>query len=103
MEDFEELENKLSHKAPLIYNHVNQFSQTPKINPTQIPFPQPPFFPLTTQTLRQELEAARASGGLDKNDQIYVKNVKQGRDKYKTLKQIRQGNTKIRIETFESM
>lgn len=34
---------------------------------------------------------------------LHAENVKQGRDKYKTLKQIRQGNTKKRIDEFESM
>lgn len=37
------------------------------------------------------------------NDLIHAENVKQGRDKYKTLRQIRQGNTKQRIDEFESM
>lgn len=55
------------------------------------------------KSLRQELEGSRNANEMTSNDQIYVKNVKQGRDKYKTLKQIRQGNTKIRIETFESL
>ncbi|KAM3866846.1 moesin-like [Diretmus argenteus] len=37
------------------------------------------------------------------NDLIHADNVKAGRDKYKTLRQIRQGNTKQRIDEFESM
>ncbi|KAM7418040.1 hypothetical protein PAMA_017602 [Pampus argenteus] len=37
------------------------------------------------------------------NDLIHAENVKAGRDKYKTLRQIRQGNTKQRIDEFESM
>ncbi|XP_020778213.1 radixin-like [Boleophthalmus pectinirostris] len=36
-------------------------------------------------------------------DLIHAENVKAGRDKYKTLRQIRQGNTKQRIDEFESM
>ncbi|XP_033948913.1 moesin-like isoform X2 [Pseudochaenichthys georgianus] len=37
------------------------------------------------------------------NDLIHAENVKAGRDKYKTLRQIRQGNTKQRIDEFECM
>ena len=36
-------------------------------------------------------------------DLLHAENVKQGRDKYKTLRQIRQGNTKSRVEQFENM
>ncbi|XP_072295952.1 moesin-like isoform X2 [Eucyclogobius newberryi] len=36
-------------------------------------------------------------------DLIHAENVKAGRDKYKTLRQIRQGNTKQRIDEFECM
>ncbi|ESO04791.1 hypothetical protein HELRODRAFT_111783 [Helobdella robusta] len=42
-------------------------------------------------------------GELTRNDLIYRLNASQGRDKYKTLKELRQGNTKIRVELFESM
>jgi hypothetical protein len=38
-----------------------------------------------------------------REDTIHQENVKEGRDKYKTLKQIRQGNTKKRIDEFESI
>ncbi|XP_076466543.1 moesin-like [Babylonia areolata] len=38
-----------------------------------------------------------------RNDELHEENVRQGRDKYKTLKQIRQGNTKRRVDEFESM
>lgn len=34
---------------------------------------------------------------------LHAENVKAGRDKYKTLQQIRQGNTKQRIDEFECM
>uniref|UniRef100_A0A2K5SBQ5 Radixin n=3 Tax=Cebidae TaxID=9498 RepID=A0A2K5SBQ5_CEBIM len=37
------------------------------------------------------------------NDVLHAENVKAGRDKYKTLRQIRQGNTKQRIDEFEAM
>nr|CAB3265510.1 ERM ezrin/radixin/moesin (ERM)-like protein [Phallusia mammillata] len=36
-------------------------------------------------------------------DLIHTENVKAGRDKYKTLKQIRSGNTRHRIDEFECM
>ncbi|EDV24958.1 uncharacterized protein TRIADDRAFT_25177, partial [Trichoplax adhaerens] len=36
-------------------------------------------------------------------DHLHAENVKQGRDKYKTLKQIRQGNTKKRVNDFEQL
>ncbi|XP_002160112.1 radixin isoform X2 [Hydra vulgaris] len=36
-------------------------------------------------------------------DILHEGNLKEGRDKYKTLRQIRQGNTKHRIDEFESM
>ncbi|WAR09124.1 RADI-like protein [Mya arenaria] len=38
-----------------------------------------------------------------RNDALHAENVKQGRDKYKTLKQIRAGNTKKRVDEFESI
>ncbi|XP_060562932.1 radixin-like isoform X1 [Ruditapes philippinarum] len=37
------------------------------------------------------------------NDILHAENVKQGRDKYKTLKQIRSGNTKNRVDQFEML
>lgn len=36
-------------------------------------------------------------------DNLHNENVKAGRDKYKTLKQIRLGNTKQRIDEFEAL
>ena len=36
-------------------------------------------------------------------DQLNAENRRAGRDKFKSLKQIRQGNTKRRIEEFEVM
>ena len=38
-----------------------------------------------------------------RSDQLHKANVTQGRDKYKTLKQIRQGNTKSRVDQFENL
>ena len=36
-------------------------------------------------------------------DVLHGENVKAGRDKYKTLKQIRSGNTKSRVDQFEML
>ena len=38
-----------------------------------------------------------------KNDMLHQENVKMGRDKYKTLREIRKGNTMRRVDYFENM
>ncbi|XP_066505445.1 moesin b isoform X2 [Hoplias malabaricus] len=53
--------------------------------------------------LSSELAEARDDSKKTENDLIHAENVRLGRDKYKTLRQIRQGNTKQRIDEFESM
>lgn len=55
------------------------------------------------QFLSSELAEAVDESKRTPNDLIHAENVKAGRDKYKTLRQIRQGNTKQRIDEFESM
>ncbi|KAG8554104.1 hypothetical protein GDO81_003663 [Engystomops pustulosus] len=55
------------------------------------------------QLLSSELEQARDETKKTANDLLHAENVRVGRDKYKTLRQIRQGNTKQRIDEFESM
>eukprot|EP00070_Physeter_catodon_P043699 XP_028350593.1 ezrin isoform X3 [Physeter catodon] len=55
------------------------------------------------RTLTSELSQARDENKRTHNDIIHNENVRQGRDKYKTLRQIRQGNTKQRIDEFEAM
>ncbi|XP_067110121.1 radixin isoform X2 [Osmerus mordax] len=55
------------------------------------------------QALSSELAEARDDSKKTQNDVLHAENVKAGRDKYKTLRQIRQGNTKQRIDEFESM
>ncbi|XP_036396122.1 radixin-like isoform X1 [Megalops cyprinoides] len=55
------------------------------------------------QALSSELAQARDDTKKTQNDMLHAENVRAGRDKYKTLRQIRQGNTKQRIDEFESM
>ncbi|XP_013928247.1 PREDICTED: moesin [Thamnophis sirtalis] len=55
------------------------------------------------KALTSELANARDDTKKTSNDMIHAENMRQGRDKYKTLRQIRQGNTKQRIDEFESM
>uniref|UniRef100_A0A8C6Y1E2 Ezrin n=1 Tax=Naja naja TaxID=35670 RepID=A0A8C6Y1E2_NAJNA len=55
------------------------------------------------KTLTDELAQARDEDMKTQNDLIHTENMRQGRDKYKTLRQIRQGNTKQRIDEFEAM
>jgi len=53
--------------------------------------------------LSSELANARDENMKTQNDLIHADNVRAGRDKYKTLRQIRSGNTKQRIDEFECM
>ncbi|XP_039707389.1 moesin [Pteropus medius] len=55
------------------------------------------------KALTSELANARDESKKTANDMIHAENMRLGRDKYKTLRQIRQGNTKQRIDEFESM
>ena len=55
------------------------------------------------QSLSDDLAIAKDQAQETKNDMLHRQNVAQGRDKYKTLKQIRQGNTKHRVDMFEAM
>ncbi|GFN84718.1 ezrin/radixin/moesin [Plakobranchus ocellatus] len=53
------------------------------------------------KALREDLEEERNK--TERIDVLHQENMKAGRDKYKTLKQIRRGNTKQRVDEFESM
>jgi len=53
--------------------------------------------------LKQELAGSRDETKETTLDKIHKENVKQGRDKYKTLREIRKGNTKRRVDQFENM
>lgn len=53
--------------------------------------------------LKQDLAESRDETKETTLDKIHKENVRQGRDKYKTLREIRKGNTKRRVDQFENM
>ncbi|CAH3181915.1 unnamed protein product [Porites evermanni] len=53
------------------------------------------------QQLQEDLQ--KEEKNYSSYDKLHMQNQKEGRDKYKTLKQIRQGNTKQRVDEFEAM
>nr|XP_041630818.1 moesin/ezrin/radixin homolog 1 isoform X8 [Drosophila kikkawai] len=55
------------------------------------------------KALKQDLAQSRDETKETANDKIHRENVRQGRDKYKTLREIRKGNTKRRVDQFENM
>lgn len=55
------------------------------------------------KALKQDLAQSRDDTKETANDKIHRENVRQGRDKYKTLREIRKGNTKRRVDQFENM
>ncbi|KAK5857914.1 hypothetical protein PBY51_011123 [Eleginops maclovinus] len=55
------------------------------------------------QALSSDLAEARDDNKKSQNDMLHAENKRVGRDKYKTLRQIRLGNTKQRIDEFESL
>ena len=55
------------------------------------------------QALKKDLAQSRDESKETVMDKIHKENVKQGRDKYKTLREIRKGNTKRRVDQFENM
>merc|ERR1712029_1153618 len=55
------------------------------------------------RSLKDELADTRDDQQETTMDKIHRENVKQGRDKYKTLREVRKGNTKRRVDQFENM
>ena len=53
------------------------------------------------QSLRNDLVATQTSESME--DKQYKDNLSQGRDKFKTLRDVRRGNTLRRIDMFENM
>lgn len=55
------------------------------------------------QMLKQDLAEVRDETKETAMDKMHQENLRQGRDKYKTLREIRKGNTKRRVDQFENM
>lgn len=55
------------------------------------------------EALTADLEAVKDSQHVTEYDLLHMENKRAGRDKYKTLRQIRGGNTKRRIDQYENM
>jgi len=55
------------------------------------------------RSLKEDLAVTRDNQAETTMDKIHKENVKQGRDKYKTLREVRKGNTKRRVDQFENM
>ncbi|CAG7734215.1 unnamed protein product [Allacma fusca] len=53
--------------------------------------------------LKKDLAESRDETKETTMDKLHKENVRQGRDKYKTLREIRKGNTKRRVDQFENM
>ncbi|ESO87249.1 hypothetical protein LOTGIDRAFT_107438, partial [Lottia gigantea] len=55
------------------------------------------------EELKADLADAKEPEKMTKNDELHQENVRQGRDKYKTLKNICKGDVQRRIDEFRSM
>jgi radixin len=55
------------------------------------------------EALTADLQAVQDSEKVTQYDMLHMENKRAGRDKYKTLRQIRSGNTKRRIDQYENM
>jgi hypothetical protein len=54
-------------------------------------------------SLSAQLEQAKDTGKMTQLDILHQQNLAAGRDKFKTLRTIRSGNTKSRITDFEKL
>ncbi|XP_056436943.1 ezrin-like isoform X1 [Gadus chalcogrammus] len=101
MDDYSDSEEKSStHSADLHYDEINdhryeeeRLTEAEKNQRVQ----------KQLMALTSELAQARDDTKKTQNDLLHTENVRAGRDKYKTLRQIRQGNTKQRIDEFEAL
>uniref|UniRef100_A0A915D7V9 Uncharacterized protein n=1 Tax=Ditylenchus dipsaci TaxID=166011 RepID=A0A915D7V9_9BILA len=55
------------------------------------------------EMLTKELDMVKDDKGITDYDVLHMENRRAGRDKYKTLRQIRGGNTKRRIDQYENL
>lgn len=55
------------------------------------------------QILQEQLENSRDETQDTPMDKIHRENVREGRNKYKTLQEIRKGNTVRRVDLFENL
>jgi hypothetical protein len=53
--------------------------------------------------LGRDLDTAKDPTMLTSYDRLHTENIRHGRDKFKTLRRIRSGNTRQRIMDFENM
>lgn len=60
-------------------------------------------YPFLFQQLTSDLDRLRDDAKVTQYDVLHMENKRAGRDKYKTLRQIRAGNTQRRIDQFENM
>ena len=60
-------------------------------------------FFLNWQELRANLEEKKEESKITVEDKQYIQLADSGRDKFKTLRDIRSGNTKRRLDMFENM
>jgi len=55
------------------------------------------------EELGKELDEKKNEENETDETKVYRENLKSGADKYKTLREVRKGNTKRRIDNFENM
>jgi len=98
-DDMDSTEDKLEVGADLAQAGLNDRSEEQRITL----FEKNQMLQQQLESLSSELKANRDDAKLTKIDRIHEENQRQGRDKFKTLRQIRQGNTKKRVDEFEAM